>query len=89
MKRYQLYLNPYSVGILDDVEKISSISRSKLIRHMIDRVSEEMVEVLRIIYGKKKSWDKPIFDSLAGFVDLKTKKKTNFAQNIDEIYLTD
>ncbi len=89
MKRYQLYLNPYSVSILDDLEKISSISRSKLIRQMIDRVSEEAVELLRIIYGKKKSGDKPIFDSLAGFIDLKTKKKTNFAQHVDDIYLTD
>lgn len=86
MKRYQVYLNQGSVAVLDDFEKISNISRSKIIRQAIDRMAEQLV---RVVEAKRQDKKEYILDSLAGFVDLKTDKKTNFAQNVDEIYLTD
>ena len=86
MKRYQVYLNPASVSVLDDFEKITDISRSKIIRQVIDRVAEQLVRVVENRTKNKKDY---ILDSLAGFVDLKTNKKTNFAQNVDEIYFSD
>ena len=86
MKRYQVYLNPGSVSIIDDFEKISAISRSKLIRQMIDKVA---VQLVSIVAKKKKRNKKYILDSLAGFVDLKTDKQTNFAQHVDDIYFSD
>lgn len=86
MKRYQVYLNQTSVSVLDDFEKISNISRSKVIRQVIDRVAEQLVRVVDDRRSVKKDY---ILDSLAGFVDLKTNKKTNFAQNVDEIYFSD
>lgn len=87
MKRYQLYLNPHSVSILDDFEGISDISRSKLIRKLVDSMAEQLI---RIFAERKRAGKKGhILDSLVGFVDLKTNKKTNFSQNIDEIYFTD
>lgn len=86
MKRYQVYLNQQSVSVLDDFGKISNISRSKVIRQVIDRVAEQLVLVVEDNHSVKKDY---ILDSLAGFVDLKTNKKTNFAQNVDEIYFSD
>lgn len=86
MKRYQLYLNPHSVSVLDDFEEISSISRSKLIRETIDRVAEQFVAIFA---WEKKTQKTKYFDKLCGFIDLKTKEKTHFAENVDEIYLTD
>lgn len=86
MKRYQVYLNQGSVVVLDDFEKISNISRSKMIRQAIDRLAEQLVRVVELKHQDKKE---NILDSLAGFVDLKTGKKTNFAQNVDEIYFSD
>lgn len=93
MKRYQVYLNQHSVSILDDFGKISNISRSKVIRQVIDRVAEQLVRAVEDSHSVKKDY---ILDSLAGFVDLKTNKqssssneKTNFAQNVDEIYFSD
>ena len=86
MKRYQVYLNQGSVAVLDDFQKISNISRSKIIRQAIDRVAEQLVSVVEVGRSNKKEY---VLDSLAGFVDLKTNKKTNFAQNVDEIYLSD
>lgn len=86
MKRYQVYLNQNAVSVLDDFEKISNISRSKVIRQAIDRLAEQLVRVVDDRRSQKKEY---ILDSLAGFVDLKTDKKTNFAQNVDEIYFSD
>ena len=86
MKRYQVYLNQNSVSVLDDFEKISNISRSKIIRQAIDRLAEQLARIVDYNWSQKKEY---ILDSLAGFVDLKTNKKTNFAQNVDEIYFSD
>ena len=86
MKRYQVYLNQNSVSVLDDFEKISNISRSKIIRQAIDRLAEQLARIVDYNRSQKKEY---ILDSLAGFVDLKTNKKTNFAQNVDEIYFSD
>ncbi len=83
MKRYQVYLNPHSVSILDEFDKMSNISRSKLIREAIDRVAEQVVAIFT---WEKKTKKTRYFDNLCGFIDLKTKEKTHFAENVDEIY---
>lgn len=87
MKRYQVYLTPGSVSVLDDFEGISNISRSKLIRRVVDNIAEELI---RVFADKKIKRPESILDSLAGFVDLKTDKKVNFSQHVDEeIYFKD
>ena len=87
MKRYQVYLNPHSVSILDDFEKLSNIPRSKLIREALDRWANQLVKV----FSKRE--DQPAkyvhFDKVVGAIRLKTKKPTNFALDEDEIYLQD
>lgn len=87
MKRYQVYLNPHSVAILDDFEKISNISRSKVIREVLDRYVDQLVKLF------SKRADQPAkythFDKLVGAIHLKTKRPTNFALDVDEIYLQD
>jgi len=84
MKRYQVYLNPESVMLIDNFEEVSQISRSKIIRAAIDRLAEQLISVVAV--QKSSSGKKGIFDRLAGFVDLKITKKTNFAAEIDTIY---
>ncbi len=42
MKRYQVYLNPHAVSILDDLGKQTDISRSKLIQGAIDRLADQV-----------------------------------------------
>ncbi len=87
MKRYQVYLNPNSVAILDDFEKISDISRSKLIREVIDRYVNQLVKVFA---KRNDSLPKLTYlDRLVGAIDLKTSKPTNYALDDDEIYLKD
>lgn len=86
MKRYQVYLNPNSVAVLDNFEGISNISRSSVIRQIIDKVSDQLI---RVAMPRKSTKKYSVLEQMAGFVDLKTNKKTNFAQNVDEIYFTD
>lgn len=87
MKRYQLYLNPHSVSILDEIEKTIGIFRSKLIRESTDRFVQAITHVISAIkmHNRKKS----SLDNLIGIIDLKTKKKTNYALRDDEDYLID
>lgn len=87
MKRYQVYLNPSSVSILDDFAKPINVSRSKLIQMAIDAVANNLTKVF--ISTNTLPTDTYILDSLVGSIKIKGKRKTNFAQNIDEIYLSD
>jgi len=84
MKRYQVYLNPYSISVLDDLEEAIDISRSKQLRLVVDRVAEVLGSILR---AKEASQTKEEFllDDLAGFVDLKTDKKIDFTKDIDDV----
>lgn len=84
MKRYQVYLNPNSVEILDGFEKETKISRSKIIRDVTDRLADQLLSVV-----PQKTPKKYLLDDLVGSIKIKGKKQTNYAQNVDDIYLKD
>ena len=87
MKRYQVYLNPSSVSVLDEFEKYSSISRSKLIRESIDRLAQNLS---KIFSEKDILPDNELFlDSLVGLIRTNSLKETNFASEKDQKYLID
>lgn len=87
MNRYQVYLDPHSVSILDEIEGISNISRSKLIQGLVDRFADQIAKVV------SKREDLPAkythFDKLVGAIKLKTSKPTNYALDDDSMYLED
>lgn len=87
MKRYQVYLDPHSVSILDDFEKYANISRSKLIREAIDRLAQNLSRVFARENEAPK--EKVTLDSLVGFINVKTQKQTNYALRNDSAYLAD
>lgn len=84
MKRYQVYLNPSSVSVIDEFGKHIDISRSQLIRMAIDQVAQNLAKIF--VATKTPPRNTYILDSLVGAIKLRGKR-TNFAQNIDEIYL--
>ena len=86
MKRYQVYLNPHSVAILDDVQKFTDISKSKIIRESIDRLAQNISKVFASQKTPPKTY---ILDSLVGSISVKGKKKTNYAEHVDDIYTLD
>lgn len=83
MNRYQTYLNPQSVEIMDDVARLLDISRSQIIRDVVDRVAREYKKLLLV--RTKPSLDNPLL-KMAGFAKSPTGR---VSQNIDEIYLRD
>lgn len=87
MKRYQVYLNSSSVSVLDEFEKYTSISRSKLIREAIDRLAQNLSKT----FADKniEPQDKLILDSLIGLISAKSLKQTNYALKDDRTYLVD
>jgi len=87
MKRYQVYLNPHSVSILDDLVTRTDISRSKLIQGVIDRFADQVAKIFSRTENQPSNYTH--FDKLVGAIRLKTKKPTNFAMDVDEIYLQD
>ena len=86
MKRYQVYLNPHSVAVLDEIQKHTDISRSRIIRDSVDRLAQN---ISKVFADKKIPKNTYILDSLAGSINIKGKKRTNYASKVDEIYLHD
>lgn len=87
MKRYQVYLNAQSVSVLDEFEKYTSISRSKLIREAIDRLAQNLSKVF---IDKEVAPDKSmLLDSLIGVITSKNEKQTNFVLKDEHTYLND
>jgi hypothetical protein len=86
MKRYQVYLNPQSVSIIDAFGKEVKLSRSRILQMMVDSVAGNLSKLLVTRRNKRV---KGALDDIVGSITIKGKKKTDFAQNIDEIYLRD
>lgn len=84
MKRYQVYLNPQSVETIDSIEEEINLERSAILRMAIDAVAFNLGQLM---HGRKLV--KGPLDDLVGMIKPKTKKRTNFAQKIDDIYLSD
>lgn len=89
MKRYQLYLNPYSVSVVDNASETIEVSRSKILQNVVDRVSKEISdEIIDLVLVKRTSRKKQyaVLDKYAGFIDGGSKKEQNYSQTVDEIY---
>lgn len=87
MKRYQVYLNPGSVSIIDDFTNNIDLSRSRVIQMAVDQIMHNLIKIFRATQTPpKKTY---ILDSLVGSIKIKGKRETNFAENINEIYLQD
>lgn len=85
MKRYQLYLNPYAVSVLDETGETIEMSRSKLIQRIVDRLAEEIGDIV-IVKKTSRKKQYSVLDKYAGFIDTGSKKKSNYSQTVDEIY---
>ena len=84
MKRYQVYLNPQSIEMIDSFKEEINLERSQIVRIVVDAVAANLGQLM---HGRKLV--KGPLDDLVGMINPKTKKKTNFAQKVDEIYLSD
>lgn len=84
MNRYQIYLDPKDVNILDELAKLTDFSRSQIIRDVISRMVREYEKLLKI-HAKNTFKNNPLL-KMAGFAKGPTK---NISQNMKEDYLID
>lgn len=84
MNRYQIYLDPKDVNILDQLAKLTSFSRSQIVRDVVSKMTREYGRLLEAV-EKKRLKDNPLL-KMAGFAKGPTK---NISQNIKEDYLID
>lgn len=85
MQRYQIYLDPRTVTILDDFESIARVSRSHLIRMATEAVSENFAKILAVVKPTNDTYTS--LDALAGSIKPNTKKPTSYATKSDRDYL--
>lgn len=84
MRRYQVYLNPRTVGNLDALAAELDLSRSQVIRDALDAVAAQYRKIVALLYSPTGEGH-PILN-LKGIAKTKTGKT---AKGHDEIYLRD
>lgn len=84
MNRYQIYLDPESVDTADEMARLIDISRSQILRDVIDRVMREYRKIMTVS-NKQRIRNNPLL-KMAGFAK---GLPSNLSQNVDEIYLRD
>lgn len=85
MKRYQVYLNPQTVGVFDEIALVGPFTRSKIIREALDGAAGRIGNIMAAFVAlKPESYSE--LDKMTDSIDLKTDKKVNISQNVDEIY---
>ena len=85
MNRYQIYLDPNRVLVIDDLAQELDMSRSQILRDALDRISLGYQKLLRSAVAIREKSSNPLL-KMAGFAQSPTGK---VSENIDEIYLQD
>lgn len=84
MNRYQIYLDPKDVNVLDELANLTNFSRSQIIRDVIDKMAREYEKILEK-RSKKTLKNNPLL-KMAGMAKGGLK---NISENVDDIYLKD
>ena len=85
MKRYQLYLDPHTVGIIDEAAEIGTLNRSEIIRQVVDAAAARLGNLLAVLRPpEERSYE--WMDSVIGAVKKEETGEVNLSQNVDDIY---
>lgn len=84
MKRYQMYLEPKSVVVIDDLSRALDISRSQIVRDVISRITLEYKKLLTAAAPMRRVKN-PLLQ-MAGFAK---GLPSHLSQHVDDIYLKD
>jgi hypothetical protein len=85
MRRYQIYLDPQSVSVIDDVADALNISRSQVVRDAVEAVASRYREVIAVLWARTTKKN-PLLE-LCG-ID-KGDVEGSLAENHDQIYFRD
>ena len=84
MQRYQIYLKPQTVSTLSDLAKELGMSRSQIIRDVIERVSDQYQKLIKAATTSRLK-NNPLL-KMAGFAKGPNR---DISRNVNEIYLKD
>ena len=84
MSRYQIYLEPNTVAAIDGLSSDIGVSRSQVIRDVLDRVAREYRKVLLSITTARKPHNPVLRMIGAG-----KSASGNLSRTVDMIYLRD
>ena len=84
MQRYQIYLEPESVNVLDELAKLTNFSRSQIIRDVISRMAKEYEKLLET-NRKNHLKNNPLL-KMAGFAKGPNR---DISHHVNDIYLKD
>lgn len=85
IKRYQVYLDSRSVRALDEASDIIPMSRSLIIREMVDAGASRVGNLLAA-FKPMSSDDYSWLDKMVGTLSSKGKFKTRATERVDDIY---
>lgn len=83
MKRYQLYLRPTSLDVMEDFRKLTPLSKANIVREGIERIATGLVDYISQIVTTRKTPKYFYLNKLRGII--KDKKKINYSDPIDEV----
>ena len=86
MTRYQIYLDSGSVAVIDETQEFTGVSRSKIIRDLVDRYAQNMLKIFATTHTPKLKTSS--LESLIGLIDT-NQKVTNYSMDGDSKYLLD
>lgn len=84
MNRYQIYLDPEDVNILDELARLTSFSRSQIIRDVINKMARQYEKLLEA--DTKRSLKNNPLLKMAGFAKGPVR---DISHHINDIYLKD
>lgn len=84
MQRYQIYLEPQSVSVLDEMAKLTNFSRSQIIRDVIDKMASKYEKIIES-NRKKRLRNNPLL-KMAGFAKGPSR---DISHHVNDIYLKD
>jgi hypothetical protein len=85
MKRYQVYLEQDDVETLDQVERITQVSRSSIIRDAVSAASSNLKNVL-VVSRYNNAFKSPSFLKHAGILTEQNKSPKSISKEEDAIY---
>ncbi|TSC85298.1 MAG: hypothetical protein G01um101416_964 [Microgenomates group bacterium Gr01-1014_16] len=83
--RYQVYLDPRSVGILDEASGLLPVTRSQIMREAIDAAAGRVGNLLAMfkpVNSNNYSW----MDKMVGSISSGRKFKKSASERVDDIY---
>lgn len=80
-----MYLDPRSVGILDEASGLLPVTRSRIIQEAIDAAAGRVGNLLAM-FKPVRSNDYTWIEKMIGTLRYKGKRKVNMTSRVDDIY---